>query len=259
MPKILLSLSAVLIIVAATFSYLAKPKIEQTNADLASTKSTLATTKSNLAKTEGELKTTTADLGETKMKLETTTTERNGLKNELASTKSQLASTKDELDKANADMTALNAKLADITHGSGDIAAQFETIKTKLTEAETKNSELEQVNKTLTDKVADTEGKLTVMQDNEQKRKNRIMANGLCGQVLAVNRSYNFVVLSIGDKQGAVMNGEMVIKRGGTQVARVKITSVEPTTSIADVIPGSAARNAFVQPGDEVIYTGTGI
>jgi len=66
-------------------------------------------------------------------------------------------------------------------------------------------------------------------------------------------------VISLGDKQGVVMNGEMVIKRGAMQVARVKISSVEPTTSIADVVPGSLSRGVSVQAGDEVIYPGAGI
>ena len=85
------------------------------------------------------------------------------------------------------------------------------------------------------------------------------MAQGLTGQVLAVNRAYNFLVISLGDKQGVAMNGEMIVKRGGLQVARVKITSVEPTTSIADIVPGSLGRGVNVQAGDEVIYPGSGI
>jgi hypothetical protein len=82
-------------------------------------------------------------------------------------------------------------------------------------------------------------------------------AKGLEGQVLAVNPSWNFVVISIGDGAGVVPNAEMVVMRGGEAIAKVKITSVEKATSIADIVPGSIAHGVRVQPGDRVIYQGS--
>ena len=65
------------------------------------------------------------------------------------------------------------------------------------------------------------------------------------------------MVLSIGDRQGAVANAEMILQRGGSQIGKVRITSVEPSTSVADIIPGSLARGVRVQPGDQVIFPGS--
>ena len=76
----------------------------------------------------------------------------------------------------------------------------------------------------------------------------------LMGRVLAVNQAWNFVVLSIGDKNGVLSNTELIVKRGSTEIGRVRITSVEPSTSIADIIPTSITRGLSIQPGDEVIF-----
>lgn len=258
MPKILLSLSAVFIIVAATFSFLAKPKIEATSAELKQKKTELDATAKSLAKIKDDIKAAADQASSEKLRADTFNTERTALKSELSAAKTQLAQAKDELAKTTLELDAAK-KLAQNTPAPGAATPALDEINTKLKEAETKVGELEQVNKTLQEKNTDTENKLAALQKAENSRQSSLMRKGLTGQVLAVNRSYNFVVLSIGDKQGVVMNGEMVIKRGSTQVARVKVTSVEPTTSIADVVPGSTLRDSFVQPGDEVIYPGAGI
>ena len=82
------------------------------------------------------------------------------------------------------------------------------------------------------------------------------MRNGLEGRILAVNSSWNFVVLSLGDRNGVVNNAEMLIKRGAQLIGKVRITSVEPSTSIADIVANSIRPGLAVQPGDNVIYMG---
>jgi hypothetical protein len=49
----------------------------------------------------------------------------------------------------------------------------------------------------------------------------------------------------------------MVVARNNRAIAKVRITAVEPTTSIADVVPGSISKGVLVQPGDIVIYPGS--
>jgi hypothetical protein len=65
------------------------------------------------------------------------------------------------------------------------------------------------------------------------------------------------VVLNIGDRQGLKANTPMLVVRNGQQVARVRVTSVEPATAIADVLPGTLARGDAVRPGDTVVFQGT--
>jgi hypothetical protein len=82
------------------------------------------------------------------------------------------------------------------------------------------------------------------------------MQKGIQGRVMAVNHGWNFVVLSVGDKQGAVPNKQMVIVRDGQAIGKLRITNVERNQSVADVIPSSMVKGAVVEPGDSVIYVG---
>jgi hypothetical protein len=136
-------------------------------------------------------------------------------------------------------------------------------MQAKTTELENKNKELEIVKAELTTRV---ESLTTQRKELDQKvasqttvidryQKN-IMVKGTRGRVLAVNSGWGFCVLSIGDRQGAAANKIMVVVRGGQSIGRVKIVNVESSQSVADIIPSSFARGMYVQPGDDVIFTG---
>jgi cell shape-determining protein MreC len=79
----------------------------------------------------------------------------------------------------------------------------------------------------------------------------------LHGTILAVNEAYNFVVLNLGDRQGVAPNSEMLVLRRGALIGKIRVSSVEPTTSIGDILSNSLARGVQVQPGDTVIYAGS--
>jgi hypothetical protein len=53
-----------------------------------------------------------------------------------------------------------------------------------------------------------------------------------------------------------VNNAELLISRGGQLIGKVRITSVEPSTSVADIVVNSVRTGLTVQPGDTVIYRG---
>ena len=73
------------------------------------------------------------------------------------------------------------------------------------------------------------------------------------GTVLASNQAYNFVVLNMGDRQGVVPTSEMLVMRQGELIGKIRISSVEPATSIGDIITNSLTRGVQVQPGDTAI------
>lgn len=73
------------------------------------------------------------------------------------------------------------------------------------------------------------------------------------GTVLAVNRAWNFVVLNLGRRQGIAQNTEMLVQRGNQLIGKVRVTSVETSTSIADIVVRSIPRGLSVMPGDAVI------
>jgi len=70
----------------------------------------------------------------------------------------------------------------------------------------------------------------------------------LRGQVIDVGPESAFVVLDIGTRSGAVPSIEMVLRRGSTVVAHVRLTDVREYYTIAHVLPGSGTGT--IRPGD---------
>src|SRR5439155_20938405 len=60
---------------------------------------------------------------------------------------------------------------------------------------------------------------------------------GLKGKVIAVDPKFEFVVLNIGLDDGALARGELLVNRSGRLVAKVRILSLEPHRSVANVLP----------------------
>ncbi|MBA3881456.1 MAG: hypothetical protein H0X73_01830 [Chthoniobacterales bacterium] len=138
--------------------------------------------------------------------------------------------------------------------GGGDLQAQLEDTRKQLDSAEREKQLLS--------------GKIRGAQDQrggvEAPRKRVaaavravIINPKLRGTVLAVNQAYNFVVLNLGGRQGVEANSEMLVLRGGTLIGKIRVSSVEPATAIADIVGSSLAPGVQVQPGDSVIYAGT--
>jgi hypothetical protein len=76
------------------------------------------------------------------------------------------------------------------------------------------------------------------------------MPPGISGKVTFINRSWNFVVMNVGLSNGVVPNGELWIYRGNNMLGKVKVTSAEASTSVADILPETKVD---IQVGDSVI------
>ena len=110
----------------------------------------------------------------------------------------------------------------------------------------------------LSEKLQSAQERSAPPQEERKRRETGVRRTGVRGTVLAVNQAYNFVVLNLGARQGVEPNSEMLVLREGTLIGKIRISSVEPATAIGDIITGSLARGVQVQPGDTVIYAGTG-
>jgi hypothetical protein len=73
---------------------------------------------------------------------------------------------------------------------------------------------------------------------------------GISGKVTFVNRTWNFVVLNVGLSNGIVPNGELIVYHGRNFLGKIKVTSAEATSSVADILPDAKAD---IQVGDDVI------
>ena len=72
----------------------------------------------------------------------------------------------------------------------------------------------------------------------------------LKGKILVVDPKWDFVVLDIGEDQGVIPDGELLVSRDGKLVAKVVVRSVEKDRCIANIIPGWKLGDVI--EGDEV-------
>lgn len=260
MSKILLIVTTVLVLIAAALGFLTQTKVKGLKQEIASLSGQVTQKDTEIARLTGELKTATEEIATAKAKIEQIESDLATTQKALDDSKTQLADATRQIEERNTEIQNLNARIASgmstDTVGTGEAPPEISEIRSKLKDTETQLAEARALNDSLTGKISEQESQVATLREKAERIERQEMARGLTGQVLAVNRAWNFAVLSIGSQHGVVANAEMIIVRDGQAIGKVKVTSVEPSTSIADVVPGSLARGAQIRPGDSVIYPG---
>lgn len=192
---------------------------------------------------------------DTQTKLEATTTELNTTKEQLteATTKAEeatkkLATTEDTLKKTEADRDSARNDLAAWKALGVPLESMRATLNS-IKDVTAKNEAIELEKKVLERKVSrlDNRIKLLTQEDYEVP-----LPPGLTGKVLVADPKYDFVVLDIGGNQEVQQGGKLLVNRNGKLIAKVIIKSVEPTRSIANVMPGWKLGD--IMEGDQVLY-----
>ncbi|MBP7828971.1 MAG: hypothetical protein KA248_03540 [Kiritimatiellae bacterium] len=188
-----------------------------------------------------DLQNTKADLAATKTK--------------LAETEQMLADTRAELEVAKNQIVQLNATIeqkdAEIAQANGRID-QLEQDKIGL-QAQIDEINLEMAKKD--DQIADLKSTITTLENYIAKIEpptgspKKLM--GLTGRILVVNPDWNFVVLDLGQEEGIVPNTELHVHRDDKLVGKVKVSTVEQNTAIADIVKDW--EQVPVKEGDDVL------
>lgn len=259
MTKPLLIVCILFSLGAAVLGFLNRGKLLDTRAELENTSGQLASTQKQLETTQGELNTKKEEVTKLSSEKDTLTSELGEAKSELDKTKKDLTASEEqvtaaqtEIEQLKQDSEAKDTRIAELeqqaTSPEGTPAGvETAEIQARVTELETVNQQLQDQNTSLSTQIAELRRK-------EEGRQKLQMRQGLTGTILAVNQAWNFVVLSLGDRQGVVPNAEMLIQRDGQYLGKVRVTSVEPSTSIADILVRTVPRGLSVMPGDKVIY-----
>jgi hypothetical protein len=80
-----------------------------------------------------------------------------------------------------------------------------------------------------------------------------LLPPGLAGKVIAVDPKYQFVVLDIGNKEGAQFPGEMIVVREGKLVGKVRIDDVKGDHSVANILKEWKQKDTEILEGDLVM------
>jgi len=197
-------------------------------------------------------------------------------KTELKGTKEKLAQTEKNLEDTKTQLAAANTKAADQEKRAN--ALDQELVKTKQTlgtaQAElaawaalgipvdqVKNVIAEAKNLRVATEALEEEKKILMATIKKQQAKIDqyespedavpILPANLRGTVLVVDPKYDFVVLDIGANKGVEPKGVLIVSHDGSLVAKVKVASVQPDRSIANIMPGWKLKP--VREGDLVL------
>jgi len=190
-------------------------------------------------------------------------------KEELEANKKELASTKTKLESETARAEDLDKQKTELTTQLANVKGERDAAQEKLIGYDTIGLSPEQVRKTIADlKTTQKERDVVVIENKTLLReRNKLQAKvndligenpdvelppGLKGKVVAVDPKYDFVVLDIGGNQGVLERGVMLVNRRGKLVAKVRIASVSPDRSIANVLP--EWKQGDIIEGDQVLY-----
>jgi hypothetical protein len=186
---------------------------------------------------------------------------------DLKQTQQQLADAQTERDKAVATATAQTKRADDLSDKLAKTTQERDDSQNELAAYKASGFTSEQVvklGKTLKnqqDAMTALNGEKVVLQHAITRLQARLniyegtnediaLRADLKGKILVVDPKWDFVVLDIGDEQGVLLNGEMLVSRDGKLVAKVVVRSVEKGRSIANVVPGW--KLGEVIEGDEV-------
>ncbi len=235
----------------------------------------LATAALNFTQVKEKINTTLAELSDTHAKLDKETTDHNKAKKDLkmtqdnlSKTKQDLASAQDAKDAAEAKATAEEKKATAAVAKQTELQTQRDDLSNKLAQWNNLNIPIETIKATLASLKDVTEARDAFAAENKLIAKKaeslqeqldaflhpdkEIAMPGLKGNVLIADPRYEFVVLDVGDDQGAKSGGKLLVERQGKLIAKVQIKTVQKDRSIANVLPGWKLDD--IMEGDKVAY-----
>ncbi len=198
--------------------------------------------------TKKDLDKRTAELKQTKTELEAATTAKEKAEADLAAQTKRadkltddLNKTRQERDNAQADLAAYKA--------TGLTSQQILGLNKEIKGLQDNLTVSDSENRILARKLKKVENELAVYTGGPNFFVT--LPAGLRGKVLVADPKWNFVVLNVGEDQGVLERGELLVNRNGRLVAKVVVRSVQKDRSIANVMPGWELGE--VMEGDQVI------
>ena len=224
-----------------------KEKITTLKTDLSNTQTELASTKTTLAKSESDLKKANANLATATKKFQDASAERDKANADKTAAEKRMQKAVDDLATANTALKEVQSKLG-AYEGSGLTPEQAmnaaKTIKDHLATI----AVLQKENSLLSTTLRKVEAELAFYKDPEARPS---LPAALQGKVVVVDPKWDFVILNVGENQGVVKNGELLVNRNGKLIAKVIVQSVDKDRCTANVVPGW--KLGEVIEGDSVI------
>ena len=254
MPKILLLASVVLLFFSGILSFLNKGKLTNSLIDTKAAQQKVSGAVADAAKARTDLVKAKKDAQDATQHAADVQTQYDGLKTQVTDLTAKVQTDTDNVaakQKQIDDLTAQVAVRANATPAPTDVP------NPEMVDLKRQKDELQLVKDSMETQLKTAQSQLASAQQRLQGIGDQHAMLGLHGRVLAVNREYNFVVLDLGSRNGVSGNATMLVERGGSLVGRIRTVSVEPSQTVADIVPNSVPAGIIVQPGDTVIFPGS--
>ena len=227
-----------------------KPAIEQQTATLGDTQSKLTAETAARGKAEADAKLAKAnaekagkELSETKTALETAS-------NDATMQKTRADKLATDLNKASKERNEANQELAR-WQALGVQPEQVTKLQNDLRDANEARTALGEERKIFIRSIAGLKTRLDRYEANAEQL---VEMPGLKGSVLAVDAKWDFVLLDVGEDQGAKERGVVMVRHGDKLIGKARIVSVEKNRSIANLLPDWKQGDVAVAEGDKILY-----
>ena len=258
-PKTLIAISVVMLAVAGIFGFLNTQKAKALRDNLVAVTSARddverrrSAEQKQIKEREAATTAAAAKIAENESRVAKAEGDLVQLQTEKADLQSKIQAAQTEVSNFQTQIQEASAKPSDNpgAPSMNELQAQLDEARKQLESAERENS-------FLSEKIRNAQDQSTQLEEERKRRGPTSTRSGVRGTVLAVNQAYNFVVLNLGGRNGVEPNAEMLVFRDGTVIGKIRVSTVEPSTAIGDIVTGSLARGVQVQPGDVVVYAGT--
>ena len=257
-PKNLIGLSILLLAIAGVFGIMNTTKVKTLRSNVADATAARDSAEHRRAEREKEIKGREAAIAAEKAKIADTENRVASAEAELVKMQTEKTDLQTKLQANETEIANLQKQLDDAKPGASNPgAASSVELQAQLDDARRQLEDAEREKSFLSEKLQSIQARSSQLEEEKKRRVASGGKVGVRGTVLAVNQSYNFVVLNLGGRQGVEPNSEMLVLRDGSFIGKIRISSVEPATAIGDIITSTLVRGVQVQPGDTVIYAGT--
>jgi hypothetical protein len=201
----------------------------------------LAATNAALVKTTEDLKKTQTELADTKKERDLAVAEAAAQKKQAAGLRDEVNRIKLERDDAQSEVAAWKA-----------LGLSVDQIKSVLAQLKDVRKERDGLNETLAKWMTMYKGATNELGRYVNPEDQKVpLPPGLTGKVVVVDPKFDFIVLDVGESQGVLERGELLVSRDGKLVAKVRVWTVQRDRCVANVLPGW--KLAEVLEGDQVV------
>ena len=201
--------------------------LKTTQDNLASTKTDLNNTKSTLAKTESDLKRTRTQLADAVAERDKAVKAEALAQQRAQKLTDEMTDVRKKLDDAQAELAAYSV--------AGMTPLEVANANKQIKELQNTINGLREENKFIGSKLKKVEAELALITDPDTRPS---LPATLHGKVVVYDPKWEFVLLDVGEDQGVVVNGELLVNRNGKLIAKVIVRSIQKDRCIANIVSG---------------------